>query len=249
MSVVHGFGEHQGRYNQMIAQLNAADIAIVTMDLRGHGTSEGKRGVCRDYSLILADVGAQISKAASTFPGLPHYLYGHSMGGGIVLRYVSMPERAKGLSGVIASAPLITLPKPLPKAQELAVRLLRKIAPNATIPMPISGSQVSTLADEQMRYEADTLNHSKLGVGLAIDMVENGDIVLSRAKTIALPILLLHAKDDQLTAASGSKDFADAAPYCDLHLFENCEHEMHHDTARDEVYALMINFMNGTKLA
>lgn len=243
MSLVHGFGEHQGRYAPMIDFLNGQDIAVVTMDLRGHGTSEGRRGVCHNYNLMLDEVGAQLEKARRTFPQIPHYLYGHSMGGGIVLRYVSEPARVEGLAGVIASAPLLDLPKPLPKAQAMFVKFLRKIAPNAVLPNPIPGSQISTLPEEQARYEADVLNHGKLGAGLAVDMIENGNIVLSRARRISLPILIMHAKDDKLTASAASKDFASLAPDCALHIFENCEHEMHNDTARDKVYALMRDFM------
>lgn len=249
MSLVHGFGEHQGRYGDMIAHLNAQSIAVVTMDLRGHGTSGGKRGVCHDYGLMIADVGAQVAKAERTLPGLPQYLYGHSMGGGIVLRYVSKPTRTAGLSGVIASAPLLTLPKPLPKLQVATVKFLRRIAPNFTLPNPIPGTQISTLADEQARYEADELNHGKLGVGLAVDMVENGETVLSRASTIASPILLLHAKEDQLTASASSEEFARLAPNCELHIFEGCEHEMHNDITRGAVYGLMTEFMSERKTA
>ena len=249
MTLVHGFGEHQGRYADMISHLNAAQIAVVTMDLRGHGASEGKRGVCHDYALMIEDVGAQLSKAQRTFPALPQFLYGHSMGGGIALRYVSRPARAAGLSGVIASAPLITLPKPVPKIQAAAAKFLRRLAPNTVLPNPIPGEQISTLRDEQARYEADTLNHGKLGVGLAVDMIENGETLLARAPQITLPTLCLHAKDDTLTAASGSQSFASLAPHCAIHLFENCAHEMHNDTARHQVYDLMKEFMSETKSA
>lgn len=244
MTLVHGFGEHQGRYAHMISYLNAQGIAVVTMDLRGHGISEGKRGVCHDYSLMIADIGAQLEKAKRTFPDLPQYLYGHSMGGGIVLRYVTQAVRAGELSGVIASAPLLGLPKPLPKAQVFVVKTLRKFAPNATLPNPIPGEQISTLPEQQALYEADTLNHGKLGVGLAVDMIENGETVLSRASTLQLPVLLMHARDDQLTASAASEAFAKLAPNCELHIFEDCEHEMHNDHVRDTVYGLMSRFMN-----
>ena len=243
MSLVHGFGEHQGRYEPMITYLSAQNIAVVTMDLRGHGTSEGKRGVCQAYDFMLGDVSAQLEKARRTFPDLPQFLYGHSMGGGIVLRYVSKPARRQGLAGVIASAPLLGLPKPLPKGQALFVKLLRKIAPNAVLPNPIPGSQISTLPEEQARYEADKLNHGKLGVGLAVDMIENGETVLSRAQNLNLPVLVMHAKDDQLTASAASENFAQLAPDCAFHLFEDCEHEMHNDTVRQEVFALMSDFI------
>ena len=246
MSLVHGFGEHQGRYGPMVQHLNDAGIAVVTMDLRGHGISEGKRGVCKDYALMIDDVGAQIRKGARTLPNLPQYLYGHSMGGGIVLRFASDAGRAAELSGLIVSAPLIKLPKALPKAQITAVKLLRRFAPNMTIPNPIAGDQISTLPDEQARYESDELNHDRLGIGLALDMIENGEIVLSRAENFSRPILLVHAKNDQLTASSASEEFASRAPNCDLHIFENCEHELHNDIARSEVYGLMTRFMDIT---
>jgi alpha-beta hydrolase superfamily lysophospholipase len=249
MTLVHGFGEHQGRYAHMSAHLTAHGIAVVTMDLRGHGVSGGARGVCLDYQFMLEDIGAQLTKAMRQFPGVPHFLYGHSMGGGLVLRYVSKAQRIGGLPGqnlrgVIASAPLISLPKPLPKLQIAGARLLRKFAPKTVIPNPISGEDISGLPAEQSLYEADTLNHGKLGVGLALDMIANGEIVLSRAKGIELPIMILHAKDDQLTSHSGSERFAALAPNCRLHSFENCQHEIHNDRPRVEVYERMLDFMN-----
>ena len=243
MVLVHGFGEHQGRYAHMVNHLSAHNIAAVTMDLRGHGISEGKRGVCHDYSLMIEDVGAQIKKAARTFPSLPLYLYGHSMGGGIVLRYISKASRASDLKGVIASAPLIELAAALPKAQMIAVKLLRKFAPNMTAPNPIPGDKISALPDEQAAYEADALNHDRLGVGLALYMIANGEVVLARAAANTVPILMIHARDDQLTASQGSEKFAALAPKTNLHILENCEHEMHNDVTRDRVYDLMTDFI------
>ena len=245
MTLIHGFGEHQDRYSDMAADLNRSGIAVVTMDLRGHGISEGKRGVCNDYALLLGDVGAQLTKARQLFPSLPQTLYGHSMGGGIVLRYVSDPARAQGLAGVIASAPLISLPKPLPKIQTAAAKIIRKIAPGLTLPHPISGDQISTLEAEQKRYEADALNHGKLGIGLAVDMIENGDIVLGRAAQMTLRTLVMHAVDDQLTAAGGSKHYAELSPVCALHVLEGCQHEMHNDVTRPQIYGLMSAFILG----
>ncbi len=243
MTLVHGFGEHQGRYAGMAEHLNAAGIAVVTMDLRGHGISDSKRGVCKDYALMLGDISAQLAKTREAFPNLPTVLYGHSMGGGLVLRYISKAENREKLVGAIASAPLIELPKAIPAVQVALIKFLRKVAPNLSIGSPISGDMVSTMAAEQALYEADTLNHTKLGVGLAQDMVENGDIVLARAAKIDLPLLLLHAQDDRLTGPEGSRKFAELAPNCDLHILQDCQHEMHNDITRDAVYAMMIDFI------
>ena len=243
MTLIHGFGEHQGRYLDMIEHLLDDNIAVVTMDLRGHGTSEGKRGVCLDYALMLGDVNAQLGHAREAFPNLPHYLYGHSMGGGLALRYASDPKRAKPLSGLIASAPLIKLSKPPAKPLEWITKFLRKLAPETTIKNTIAGEEISNLEQEQKRYESDPLNHDNLGVGLVIDMIENGDNVLSRAENQTLPVLLMHAVDDQLTSVDGSRSFAALAPHCSLHEFENSQHEMHNDAPRAQIYDLMTDFM------
>lgn len=243
MTLIHGFGEHQGRYLDMIEHFLEENIAVVTLDLRGHGASDGKRGICLEYSLMLGDIDAQLGRALDAFPDLPQYLYGHSMGGGLALRYTSDAKRAKLLSGLIASAPLIKLSKPPAKPLEWITKLLRKLAPEMTIKNAIAGEEISNLAQEQARYESDPLNHGNLGVGLVIDMIENGDNVLSRAKDITLPILLMHAVDDQLTSVNGSRSFAALAPNCIFHEFENSQHEMHNDAPRERVYKLMTDFM------
>ena len=243
MTLVHGFGEHQGRYLDMIEHLIEENIAIVTMDLRGHGASDGKRGVCLDYSLLIGDVDAQLRHTREIFPNLPNYLYGHSMGGGLVLRYASEAKRAKPLAALLVSAPLITLPKPPAKPLEWIVKLLRRIAPEMVIKNAIHGDKVSNLAAEQARYESDPLNHGHLGVGLAVDLVENGDVILARAKEMTSPILLMHAVDDQLTSIDGSRQFAARAPNCSFHEFENSQHELHNDAPREQVYKLMTDFM------
>ena len=243
MTLVHGFGEHQGRYLDMIEHLIEDNIAVVTLDLRGHGTSDGKRGVCLDYTLLLGDIDAQLGQAREMYPDIPHYLYGHSMGGGLALRYASEAKRAAPLTALLISAPLITLPKPPAKPVEWIIKFLRKIAPEMVIKNAISGEKVSTLEAEQARYENDPLNHGHLGVGLAVDMVENGELLLARAKTMTRPILLMHAIDDQLTSVDGSRSFAKLAPKCSLHEFENSQHEMHNDAPREHIYKLMTDFM------
>jgi alpha-beta hydrolase superfamily lysophospholipase len=156
---------------------------------------------------------------------------------------------SQNLRGVIASAPLITLPKALPKIQIAGARLLRRLAPKTVIPNPISGDKISGLPKEQSLYEADKLNHGKLGVGLALDMVANGDVLYTRAQAMELPIMILHAIDDQLTSFEGSERFAALAPNCQLHSFEDSQHEMHNDRPRQKIYELMLGFMGPAKAA
>lgn len=241
MSLVHGFGEHCGRYNDMATHLNGAGISVIAVDLRGHGRSAGPRGVCTNYSDMTADASSLLNEAKRLYPDLPHYLFGHSMGGGIVL-HMGLNQN-DNLAGYLVSAPLIRPAKPIPAPLQFILKLIRKINPNGTVPNTIPGEQISTVPDEQAEYEADGLNHDRLGFGLALGMIKRGEEALGQAGHWAKPLRLWHAKGDQLTDFTATESFAAKAKNCDFTAFENVEHEMHNDTSRAAVYALMVDFM------
>lgn len=242
MSLVHGFGEHSGRYEHMAKHLNANGVSVLAIDLRGHGQTESPRGVCRNYSDFTSDLDALLAQSKTLYPDLPHYLFGHSMGGGLVLHH-GLNKANSNLDGYLVSAPLIRPKDPVPKPLLALANIMRRILPNGGMPNPISGDKISTLPSEQADYEADGLNHSRLGFGLAVGMLGAGEDILSNAASWNKPLCLWHAKGDQLTEFSASETFAQRAQTCAFTPFENVEHEMHNDTSREAVYALMLGFM------
>lgn len=242
LNIVHGFGEHSGRYGHMMDHLGQHGIACAAIDLRGHGQSGGKRGACRKYEHFHSDVDALLAKSAETFPGLPQVLFGHSMGGGLVLHY-TLKNGPSGHNAVIASAPLLTLTTPIAKPLQLLMRLLRMVAPDLAVKNEINGAQISTLPEERAAYENDPLNHACLSVGLGPNMMDAGTWALKNAETMPLPSLLLHSKDDKLTGFDGSEQFTAKAPNSTLRPFENVEHEMHNDVSRPDIYASIIAFI------
>lgn len=244
MNLVHGFGEHSGRYLHMMDALGEKGIAVAAIDLRGHGKSSGKRGVCHSYDLLRGDAESLLRHSAQQFPELPHFLYGHSMGGGLVLNHV-LNRGVGGLSGVIVSAPLLTTPEPLPKPLIFIVRLLKKIAPNVTLGNPIGGDKISTISEEQTAYESDAVNHGRLGVGLADGMLRGGEWVLSQAENWNAPLLLMHAKGDQLTSYASSEAFASRAQNCTFRTYPDSQHEIHNDISRADVYKEITTFIQG----
>lgn len=242
MSLVHGFGEHSGRYADMASYLNSKNISVVTLDLRGHGKSGGRRGFCPDYSQLLGDVDALLAKSRETYSALPHILYGHSMGGGMVLNH-QLKSGGAGISAVIASAPFIQPADSISKPQRTIVKLLGKIAPKMSLGNKIDGSKISRLPAEQEAYLSDPLNHGNLGVGLAIGMVESGEWILENAQNWTKPLLIVHAREDQLTLFSASEAFAAKAPNCTFIPYEDCEHEIHNDCHRAHVYKAASDFI------
>jgi len=242
MSLVHGFGEHCGRYADMAAHLNAQGISVIALDLRGHGRSDGARGYCADYDLLLGDIDALLSRTRADYPALPHSLYGHSMGGGLVLNY-RLKSPSADIGCVIASAPFIAPADRISGVQRILVKCLGKIAPKISLGNKIDGSKISRLPAQQELYLSDPLNHGALGVGLAIGMVEGGEWISENAKNWTTPLLLVHARDDQLTRFESSETFAKTAENCRFIAYENCEHEIHNDTPRADVYAEMTAFI------
>ncbi|RKQ69015.1 alpha-beta hydrolase superfamily lysophospholipase [Litorimonas taeanensis] len=242
MSLVHGLGEHSGRYESLAPDLVKAGVAVVAIDLRGHGQSDGKRGVCTDYALLRSDLQALLDTTRRLYPQRPHFLYGHSMGGGVVLDYGFTAEA--DIMGIMASAPFILLPKSPPAILRGLAKVIAKIAPQATMRQPLSGDKISTLPVEQESYEADPLNHNQIGFGFAMDALAIGQSISDRAGLWSKPLLLMHAKEDQLTSFQGSESFAEAGRNIVFRAYENSEHEMHHDTPRAEVLSEMIAFIN-----
>lgn len=241
LSLVHGFGEHSGRYEHMAAHLNKNGISVVAIDLRGHGRTKGPRGVCKNYSELSGDLASLLTETKRLYPTLPHFLFGHSMGGGLVLHHGL--TRDNDLAGFLVSAPLILPKDPVPKPLRALVKILRHVIPKGAIANPIVGSRVSTLPEQQDLYESDPLNHGRLGFGLAVSIIETGEGLYAEAKEWNKPLRLWHARNDQLTRFEATEHFAKLAKNCEFTAFENVEHEMHNDTSREEVYALMIDFM------
>lgn len=242
MSLVHGFGEHCGRYSELAEHLNQHGIEVLGVDLRGHGRTVGPRGVSRQYADIHGDVKALIAESARLHPDLPRFLFGHSMGGGLVLHH-GLSAESDSLSGYLVSAPMLRAKRRLPFYVRWAVKTLRKLIPWGTLPTPISGHKVSTIPQQQELYRSDAMNHNRLGYGLAVGMVEAGQRVLDNAAKWNKPLCLWHSQADQITDFTATERFAVQAQQCGFTAFTDVQHEMHHDYSRDQVFALMVDFM------
>lgn len=241
MVIIHGFGEHSGRYHPMAERLASEGIAVISADLEGHGQLTPKKGVVRSYDIFHEDVSLLMDEARLRFPDVSIFLYGHSMGGGLVLNHGL--TKAPDVAGYLVSAPLIVPADPVPGFLQAVVKLLRPVLPNMTIKNTVPGEYVSTIPEEQSRYENDPYNHDRLGLGLAIDIIEGGKWVGDNAEHWEAPLLLMHAKADKLTQFAATETFAAAAENCTFMAMENCEHEMHNDVVKNDIIKAMIAFI------
>ncbi len=251
--LVHGLGEHTGRYAHVAAALNAAGYASFGFDLRGHGKSGGPRGHTPTYDTLMDDIGRLLDEAAARYPGLPRFLYGHSLGGNLVLNYalrrlgtLSAAERSRRVSGVISTSPGLRVTTPPPTLQVLLAKIMNQLNPSMQMANGLALDGLARDPEVIRAYTGDPLVHNKISVRLALGMLEAGEWALAHAAEFPLPLLLVHGTKDILTSAPASQEFAAKAPAgrCTLKLWEGFYHETHNEPEKAEVLAYMIDWLN-----
>jgi alpha-beta hydrolase superfamily lysophospholipase len=232
--LVHGLGEHSGRYAHVGAVLTNACYALLSFDLRGHGRSGGARGHSISYDALMDDIAHLLDEAKARYPGLPCFLYGHSLGGGLALNYAL--RRKPKLAGVVASGPWLRLAFEPPKIQISLARMMNRVYPAFS---QANGLDVRGLShDPQVvrDYVQDPLVHNKITARLAIVMLDAGQWALEHAAEFSLPLLLVHGGADRLTSALGSREFAQKVRGdCTLKIWDGLYHETHNEPQKDEV--------------
>ena len=199
--LVHGLGEHSGRYDHVVARLVGEGYAVHAVDHRGHGRSDGPRALIENMDDVVAEVDMLVDLAAEAQPGVPVFMVGHSMGGLIALRYaLAHQERLAGLILSCALAQLDAVPKPL----ELVGRGLSVIAPRAPL-IAIDHTLVSRDPAVVEAYESDPLvHHGKVPARTAVQLADAVAALPSTVSAISVPTLILYGDADALCPPAGS---------------------------------------------
>ena len=234
MCIIHGIGEHAGRYDRMAGMLSEAGIAVVAIDLPGHGLTDGKRGDAAPREKVFEAVDQMLDYARKKYPGVPITLYGHSMGGNICLDYRArggldlLPEK------FIVSAPWLKLVKEVPHNLYLALKGASKIVPKAIMH---SGCKTEDLGNMEIvaNYSTDPLVHGDVTLRTAAECFEIGEAIcygINKMDGYAYgkPFLLMHGTDDKICDIEGTRMFA--ARYKNNDWFKYIEwpgyyHEIH----------------------
>ena len=207
--LVHGLGEHAGRYDHVARRLNDWGFAVRGYDQHGHGESGGRRGGLPSDTRLLDDLADIVdSTRARMAPTTPLILLGHSLGGLVAARFVSLALRP--VQALVLSSPAFD--PGLNAVQKLLLAVLPKIAPNLRMGNGLDPSLLSHDPAVVAAYRADRLVHDRISGRLARFMANSGPATLALAPTWTVPTLLLYAGADQLVNPAGSRAFAAAAP-------------------------------------
>ena len=240
--LVHGLGEHSGRYGHVAARLTDAGYAVCAFDLRGHGASGGKRGDTR-FAETFDDIDRLLTDTADRFPGRPVFLYGHSLGGLLVLAYTL--DRRPAVAGVVASGPALRTALREQKAKVLLVRVLAPLLPRLALPSGLDDSQISRDPAVVAAYRADPLVHDKATLGFGRDAIAAADTALAGAAGFPVPLLLLHGGADRLTDPGGSRAFAAGlGSACTLSVYDGLFHEIHNEPEQAQVLTDIVAWLD-----
>jgi len=213
--VCHGYAEHVGRYREWTEHLASRGLAAVALDHRGHGTSEGPRGHCRDFDEFVADVRTLVGLVDGWWPRTPRLLFGHSMGGLIAFLY--LVRHGDTVRAAALSSPAFALPPQGPRAQLALVGLLARIAPRIAFTTKLEPDALARDPEVGRAYVADPLVHRKATAGFASAFMRAQERALAEASRVTTPVLILQAGADRLVTTSGASAIAARL---------RCEHEL-----------------------
>jgi alpha-beta hydrolase superfamily lysophospholipase len=241
--LIHGLGEHSGRYAHVAKAFNAAGYHLVAFDLRGHGLSEGKRGHTPNLDHLMDDIETFMHESQSQLGNSgAKFIYGHSLGANLVLNYGL--RRQPDISGVIATSPSLKFAFEPPKMKILMGKVMAKLVPSFTMS---NGLELDALSRDKAvvkAYQDDVYVHDQISARLAMDLIESGLYVLEHTEDWKLPLLLIHGTEDRITSAKASKEFANKAnDQVQLTLFEGSYHETHNDLDKQKVLATMVEWL------
>ncbi len=243
--LVHGLGEHIGRYDHVAKYLSAHGIASVGFDHQGHGRTVGKRGHTLGLESMLDDVDNLLEMAGMEYPEIPVFLYGHSMGGNVVLNYVL--RRNPAITGLIATGPWIRLPKQPSKVLVVFAQAMNLVWHNLT---QNNGLDVNGLSNDPAVIEAylnDPLVHNRISVRTGYELLGGAKFLDVFTGTMPCPTLLMHGGDDPLTSPAGTEDFAKRNPEnVTWKKWHGLKHEIHNEPQQGEVLAFLVNWMKRT---
>lgn len=248
--IVHGIGEYGGRFDRVAEVFRKNNMAVLALDLRGHGNSLQKKGHCAPRKDVLEDVSLLIEHAKNMYPGKRIVLYGHSMGGNIVLDYRNRGRLNGEITGYIISAPWIRLVRPVPPALYKVVKVVSKIMPSFTISSDVNESDLGH-PERVKPYKENPMVHNRISALCAVDGFDTGlkledGTLENNGNTHDTPTLLMHGNKDKICSVEGSRRIAerlrtegDNIEYVE---WDGLYHEIHNgsaDSRGDEVIAKM----------
>ncbi len=244
IAIVHGIGDHSGRYMNIVNHMVSNQIAVYGYDLRGHGNSPGQRGHINswmEYRIALLNFLRVIRAQQSAGP---IFLMGHSMGALIVLDYIlSENERLAGV--IISGAPIEPVGVAKPYKVALA-RILSRICPGFTIDLGLDVDALSRIPSVVRSYQDDPLGHGIVSARWGTELLSTLELVKMKGENISIPILMIHGEADRFNSVEGAKKFFDRILINDKEFisYPTGYHELHNNLDYEIMLSDILDWIN-----
>ncbi|GLQ94450.1 hypothetical protein GCM10007901_34020 [Dyella acidisoli] len=242
--IVHGLRDHSLRYDDFSRELSEHGFAVFAQDLRGHAHSGGRRQRFNSMAQMVSDVDLAVNEAKKEYPGVPAFVYGHSLGGLITTEYAL--AHANKLDGVILSGAALQRPHSVSGIQVGLARIIASIAPGANV-VAVDDSEFSRDKDVMASLADDPLiSHQKLPAASAVATINGMADVQKKMGQITMPILVLYGTGDKVNPPEGSQTLYSAVSSRDkaLKAYDGAYHDILHDPQRAHVTADVIAWLS-----
>jgi alpha-beta hydrolase superfamily lysophospholipase len=242
LGIIHGMGEHSSRYAHMAKAMNAVGISVVAYDHRGHGKSGGKKGHMDSIDQLLDGVDQLLGEMAKLAPGAPQFLFGHSMGGNVLLNHAL--RRRPNIKGIIASGAYLRLAFAPPAIQVALAKLVKGILPALGQPTNLDATAISRDAKVVDAYLKDPLVHGRITPAFFVEIDAASKYAMDHAGELKLPLLIYHGSADRLTSHDASEEFARKVKGdVTWKSWSGLFHECHNEPEQNDVFQMVSDWI------
>lgn len=239
--VVHSAGEHITRYKRFAQYFSDYGIAVMGLDMHGHGKSQGKKGRTK-YQHLLSDVKRLIDLANIRYPNIPKIVFGHGLGGNLAMSYAT--RNNCNLMALISASPWIKIVNNYSPFLLSFLSLVIKVFPIITIKNNYTGSDLTSDSKNIEEYNQDPLIHKKISVRLLFSVQKSGEYLLHNKHKINMPLLLMHGSNDKIASWHATSDFAKyTSQSTSLKIWKGSLHELHNDIDKDLVFEYILHWI------
>lgn len=248
--VLHGLGEHSGRYAEFAERLGRGGYNVHLLDWRGHGCSEGLTGHVAEFAQFHRDIASWVVYLVEhelLRKDRPVFLFGHSMGGLIALDFLLNFRDApvQKFAGLALSSPAVGVLNPAAMLKPALDFRLPALLEQLHFPNGIAVDDLMHDKKKRAEFLADPLVHRKITISLFREMLGAIERVRDPKTALPLPVLLLYAGDDRIVDPEAEQKFAKnlKAKDKEVHGFRGFYHEIFNETKREEAYARFLDWL------
>jgi len=231
--IIHGLGEHSSRYEHVAHYYQDHNYLVTAMDLRGHGRSGGQRGHSPSFEIVLTDLAQFISQIENTYPGLPVFMYGHSLGGLLTINFAL--RNLNHVKGFIVTSPNLAIAQKVAPWKLTLGKIFYSLLPTLSMPSGLDVNNISRDTKIVEKYKADPLVHDQASARFALDFINAGSWALQNSDKLSVPMLLMYGTGDRIVSGEAIRQFAMGNQLVNYQEWEGLFHELHNEPEQQNV--------------